>query len=452
MTVLATIIVLGVLIFVHELGHFWAARAVGIRVERFSIGFGPRVFGFTSGDTEYILAAIPLGGYVKMAGMDDAMMESIEGGASQEPRRPSDRDYDSKPIWARTLVISAGVIMNMLFAFAAYTFVAGFWGTREAATTRIGEVRAEYLPAGTEDLGQIPVGATIVQIGDVEPEHWGDVRDAFLNAEPGALTVRTSSPNGSYTVQVPEAEDAGFGLAVTFLLWTPSEIGAVTPGGPADKGQIEADDQIVAVQGTPVETWYEFRRAIQARPEIPTEIELIRDGSRLSRIVTPDAQEVEDPTTGESQTEGAIGVYIPNVDVAYVRVGWGDAVREGYLETKFVTGRILGFLRDLVTGNVSPRSMGSIVTIGEASGQAADEGIETFLRFMALFSINLAVLNMLPIPVLDGGHLVFLGIEAVRGKPLSIEQRLKWSNVGFVVIMGIMVWALGNDILRLFGL
>jgi regulator of sigma E protease len=124
----------------------------------------------------------------------------------------------------------------------------------------------------------------------------------------------------------------------------------------------------------------------------------------------------------------------------------------GWDETVYFTGMILGFLRDLFTGGISPRSLGSIVTIGEASGAAAAEGIPIYLKFMALFSINLAILNLLPIPVLDGGHLLFLAIEAVRGQALSVEQRMRWTQVGFIVIIGIMVWALGNDFLRLFGL
>ena len=141
------------------------------------------------------------------------------------------------------------------------------------------------------------------------------------------------------------------------------------------------------------------------------------------------------------------------IATTYTQVSIGQAFKAGYRETAAVTGLILGFLRDLVTLNISPRSVGSIVTIGEASGQAAAAGIDVFLRFMALFSINLAVLNMLPIPVLDGGHLVFLAIEAIRGgRALSLEQRLKWSNVGFFMIVGIMIWALGNDFLRLLGL
>ena len=143
----------------------------------------------------------------------------------------------------------------------------------------------------------------------------------------------------------------------------------------------------------------------------------------------------------------------PASEMTFSEATLGQAVSAGYGESVAVTGMILGFLRDLVTGNISPRSMGSIVTIGEASGQAAEAGCDQFLRFMALFSINLAVLNLLPIPVLDGGHLVFLGIEAVRGgRGLTIEQRMRWSQVGFLVIVGIMLWALGNAFLRLFGL
>jgi regulator of sigma E protease len=150
---------------------------------------------------------------------------------------------------------------------------------------------------------------------------------------------------------------------------------------------------------------------------------------------------------------GRIGIQQPVSPTAVREASLGESIRQGYRETVVYTGFILGFLKDLVTGGISPRSVGSIVTIGQASGEAAQLGVDYFLRFMALFSVNLAVLNLLPIPVLDGGHLLFLGIEAVRGgRPLSVEQRLKWSNVGFIVLVGIMIWALSNDFLRLLGL
>jgi regulator of sigma E protease len=204
--------------------------------------------------------------------------------------------------------------------------------------------------------------------------------------------------------------------------------------------------------GVSITNWDDFVDVVEARPDIPMEITVEREGRSLTLSVTPDPTSEEDPVTGETVTVGKVGIYQPIGEVVYREVSLPQAVRLGYAETVGISRLILGFLGDLVTGGVSPRSLGSIVTIGAASGQAAQLGIETFLRFMALFSVNLAILNLLPIPILDGGHLVFLGIEAVRGKALSLEQRLKWSHVGFVVIMGIMLWALSNDILRLFGI
>jgi regulator of sigma E protease len=201
----------------------------------------------------------------------------------------------------------------------------------------------------------------------------------------------------------------------------------------------------------PVQTWWEFQALIQVRLDVETSLSLERDGREVYRTVTPQRSTYADPLTGEDRVVGAIGI-LPETAQIYERVSLGEAIGYGWDQTVAVTGLILGFLRDLVTGGVSPRSMGSIVTIGEVSGQAAALGMDAFLSFMALFSVNLAILNLLPIPVLDGGHLMFLAIEAVRGRALSIEQRLRWSNVGFLIIMGIMVWALGNDILRLFGL
>ena len=168
--------------------------------------------------------------------------------------------------------------------------------------------------------------------------------------------------------------------------------------------------------------------------------------------MTPEATQEEDPVTGDTVTVGKLGILGPIEEFVYSDVSLAQALQLGYAETVGVSRQILGFVRDLFTGGVSLRSLGSIVTIGSVAGQAAESGLETFLRFMAFFSINLAILNMLPIPVLDGGHLVFLGIEAVRGKALSVETRMRWSQVGVVVVLGIMLLALSNDILRLFGL
>jgi regulator of sigma E protease len=227
----------------------------------------------------------------------------------------------------------------------------------------------------------------------------------------------------------------------------------VDPGSPADKGGMEAGDEILAVDGIPTRGWFDFLALIKPKPDQRVEIQIRRNGRELIRSVQLDSQREEDPETGETITAGKVGIWQPEDDLVYTRVGFTEAVVAGYEDTVNVTGAILGFLKDLVTGQVPANSVGSIVTIGQASGQAAARGLEFFLSFMALFSVNLAILNLLPIPVLDGGHLVFLAIEAIRGgNPLSIEQRLRWSQVGFVVLLGIMVWALSNDFMRLFGL
>jgi len=479
MTILATLVVLGVLIFVHELGHFWAARSVGIRVERFSIGLGPRVYGFTRGDTEFVISAIPLGGYVKMAGMDDEVMERIEGGRSDDPDEPGadspetpwpaptsaprdpSGDFDAKPVWARTWVISAGVVMNLIFAFVAYTAVAAGWGSAESDTLRLGDVRAELLEPGTAALADIPTGVDLVAIGVRSPEHWGEVREAFLELPAGPTLVRYAGPSpepgaglvdGSVEVMVPEALEARVRILQALESWLDPVVGNVEPGTPAARAGLRAGDRILEVDGIVVERWYPFTRLIQARPDTPTTLVVERNGDRVELEAVPDATEALDAATGEVRTIGRMGVLPMPPPTAWARLSPADAVVYGARQTWGVTVFIVDFLGQLVTGRASPRNLGSIVTIGEISGQAAAEGLPVFLSFMALLSINLAILNLLPIPVLDGGHLVFLALEAIRGRPVSVEQRMRWSQVGFVILIGIMVLALGNDFMRLFGL
>lgn len=451
MALLATIVVLGVLILVHELGHFWAAKAVGVKVLRFSIGLGPRVLGFQRGDTEYVISAIPLGGYVKMSGMADEVMDKVEGGGGAARRGPAATDFDGKPVWARALVLSAGVIMNMIFAFAAYATIAAGWGRVEAGETRLGYVDMELLPPGAEALAGLPVGARVTRVADRDVDHWGDVREGFLSAQGETITVETESPRVTVSVPAPGDPAARERLALALDYWLEAEVLDVEPGMPAARAGLQPGDRVLAVDGMAVENWALFRREIMRRPGRTVDLQVARGGA-LMELAVPLASREERGPDGEIRTVGQVGILAPAADPVYVPVPLTRAVVIGYRETVGTTRMILGFLGDLVTGNVSPRNVGSIVTIGALSGQAAEAGIQTFLRFMALFSVNLAILNLLPIPILDGGHLVFLGIEAVRGRALSLEQRLRWSRVGFLVLMGIMVWALSNDILRVLGL
>ena len=449
--IIATIIVLGVLIFVHELGHFWAAKAVGIEVQRFSIGLGPRIWGFRRGETEYVLSAIPLGGYVKMGGMEDEVMDKVEGGDGLPPTTDPSRAFDSKPIWARTLVISAGVIMNMLFALLVFIVVAGGWGVSELDTTRLNGVRAALLPPGAEGLSDLPRGAEIVTVGDRPVAHWGEIRQALLELPDGPVVITTTNPAAEVQVNLPAGETDRRRIAGAMEEWREALVAALVPGSPAERGGLQAGDRLVAVDGQPVDNWWGFQELIRARPAQRTEVSLVRGEERLVRVVTPDRTTTPDPVTGEMVEIGYVGIY-PHANIVTIRVPPLEAVAVGAQETWAVTTFILRSLRDLVTGQVSPRNLGSIVTIGQASGDAANEGISVFLRFMALFSVNLAILNLLPIPILDGGHLVFLAVEAVRGRALTIEQRVRWSQFGFVIIVGIMVLALSNDVMRLLGL
>ena len=454
-TVLALIVVLSVLIFIHELGHFLAGRAVDAEIQRFSIGFGPKLFGFKYGETDYVFSAIPLGGYVKFGGMgEDEMLEKLEGGGDESPRTPGPRDFDAKPIWARALILSAGVIFNMLFAFGAYTYlfassvnaaVIAEWGVPELSTTRIGIVHDEFLPPGTESLMGISAGSRFVRIGETDVSSWGGVERGLFEAPSGPIRIDLAEPDQSVEIRIPVTEAERHALVRSVEGWVEAGVGSVVPGSPADEGGLEPGDRVTAVAGIDVEGWFEFTSEIRSRPGERVEITLLREEREIIRAVTLDTEEEQGVQVGR------MGVYQPVGALSYSPVPLTEAVVEGYGQTVLVTGMILGFLRDLVTGGVSPRSVGSILMIGEASGQAAAAGLDSFLSFMALFSVNLAILNLLPIPVLDGGHLAFLVIEGVRGKALSFETKMRWSQVGFVIIMGIMVLALSNDFLRVLG-
>jgi regulator of sigma E protease len=256
----------------------------------------------------------------------------------------------------------------------------------------------------------------------------------------------TASPAGRHEFALPDEVARRRALAGALQIWVDPVVGRVEPGTPAFGAAIEAGDRITAVAGVEVANWAEMVREVGARPGERVEIGLLRGETALVRML-----ELE--TIGDGDDErGRLGVIQVPPETITIRVPLNEAIVTGWNETIRITSLILGFLGDLVTGNVSPRDVGSIGTIAVASGEAAAAGIATFLRFMALFSVNLAILNMLPIPVLDGGHLVFLGIELVRGEKLSIKQRLRWSQVGMWVVVGIMVWALGNDLLRFLGL
>jgi regulator of sigma E protease len=461
-TILATIVVLGVLIFVHELGHFMTAKMVDIEVPRFSIGFGPRVIGFRRGETEYVISLLPLGGYVKMAGMEE--MEQIEGGPvtvndtvgdadsveamKQRPRRP--RDFESKSLPARTLVISAGVLMNFLFALVAFTFIAGVWGVADDPGTTLGGVTEERIPEGAAALAQVRPGYRVTAVNDQPVTTWREMTFALTRARAGDARVEfENAPPILFTLPAVDSLRAMVIHAFEPAVPAPPVLNDVIDGGPAHQAGLRRGDRVVRAGGAEVATWQEFVAVIERSPGQPVPLLVERNGDRFEAVVTPHDRQLD-----SGLRVGRIEVAVPDMQqyMPRVRPSPLGALQRGAGQTWDMSVLTVDFLAGLFTGRHSARNVGGPIAIGQMSGRFARAGLEEFLGFMAILSINLAILNLLPIPVLDGGHLVFLAFEAVRGRPLSIEQRMRLSQVGFVLIILLMTWAIGNDVLRAFGI
>lgn len=444
LTILALLVVLSVLILVHEFGHFFAAKSVDVAAPRFSLGLGPRVAGFRVGETEFVLSAIPLGGYVKMAGMgDDEAAEGLEGGAGDDdpPVDPS-RTFDAKPLWARAWVISAGVIMNFLFAIVVFTAMGLFYGEAHIATRKISpDPDAEGAPSAVRTL---PRGAEVVSVGGQPVETYDDFARGVLEAPAGPLTLRFENAP-AMTVEVPAAERDRAALLTALPPLYPARVGQVIAGTPADRAGLRGGDRIVQIGDTPVTSWNEAVRLIQDGRGRALPFVVERGGRRVPLTITPE--------TGQEggREVGKIGAAV-DVPTVYRPLDAVDAIQTGAQQTWGVTQMIVTFLGRMISGQESARQMGGLLAIGEMSGQAAHAGMYTFLGFLAMFSVNLAVLNLLPIPILDGGHLMFLAIEAVRGRPLSVEARIRLSHVGLIIVVALMLWANGNDILRRLGI
>jgi regulator of sigma E protease len=446
LTLVATIVVLSVLILVHEFGHFFAAKSVDIEVPRFSLGLGPKLFGFRIGETEYVLSLLPLGGYVKMAGMEgDA--EALEGGAIEEVREPGPRDFDVKPLWARAWVISAGVIMNFLFAFLVFTVLGLAYGESVDPTTRVA-VRTSEAVGSYAPLQTLPLGAELTRVGGHAVASWDEVQAAVLGAPVGPLTLEFAN-HAPLVLEMARGDSVRLALLRAMQPLHAPIIGEVVPGTPAAAAGLRTGDRVLTAAGEPIESWTAFEDAIRVRPGAPLPLEVARGGEHVALIATPSEAKELNPEMRQVAV-GKLGV-APKVEIEHRRLGVGEAIAHGAEATWSTSVSIVRFLGDLITGAASARNLGGPIAIGQLSGQAARFGLESFLGFMALLSINLAVLNLLPIPILDGGHLLFLAVEAVRGRPLSVEQRIRLSHLGLIVVVGIMVWAIANDVLRVFG-
>jgi regulator of sigma E protease len=443
-TIVAFVAVLGILILIHEWGHFIVARLSGVGVERFSIGFGPVLWRFKGKETEYCLSAIPMGGYVKMMGDDENPLEGGKTG-TMDPARA----FNLKPLWVRFLVVFAGPGMNFVLAVVLAALAFMLWG-KPVLPAVVGSV-AEGSAAA--QAGIMP-GDTIVAVDGRAVQYWDEVQALVQDGRGRKLELQVTGAGGARTLAVTPQRVAGrdiFGdeqdywdLGARQAVSDKAKIGDVVPGGPAAKAGLKAGDLIVSLEGKPLGSWDDLADAISKRPGQPTELGIERREQTLTLSVTPA------PTGPEGK--GRIGVsrsMAPGAGVVYVRSNPAVALWEGTLKTWEWTYLTVKGMYKLVTAQLAPSNIGGPIQIAAAAGEQARQGINYLTLFTALISVNLAVLNLLPVPMLDGGHLLFFVCEAILGRPISLRKREIAQQVGFVLLMMLMVYAVYNDLSRL---
>jgi RIP metalloprotease RseP len=458
LAILAPILVFGLVIFVHELGHFLAAKAVGVYAPRFSIGFGPTLWRRRRGETEYVVAALPLGGYVRMASRLDQETAFLEGGSeTAAARRKDDPSYDpdamipfgpkpvpehrwfeSKPLAARLLILIAGVTMNVLLALVVSIGLAYSLGRIVVATTVVGDVRAAQVP---DALRQLRAGDTIVAVNDSAVRTWNDVVRQ-IRAAGDTLVIATRRGQ----VRVPVAgEGARDRITRSIEFYIPPVIDSVVRGSPAARAGLRAGDSVVAVDGTPVRTWPQLVASVSKAPAREVELEVARPAERVRIRVRPESTQVEDPATGRARTVGRIGAAARDL-TRREPVGIGEAVVAGARATWFDVRRIVRVVQGLLTREISVRQLGGPIAITQASVTAARGGLEQLFYLIGFLSINVAVLNLLPIPILDGGQILINVIESAKGRPFSLRTREHILRFGLLAIALLFALVMFNDL------
>jgi regulator of sigma E protease len=444
--IVSFVVVIGILILIHEFGHFMVARWTGVGVERFSIGFGPVLLRWRGRETEYCLSAIPMGGYVKMMGEESP----LEAGTAL-PYDP-DKAFAMKPLWARALIVFAGPGMNFVLAAVIFSLVLATVG-RPVWPAMVGRV-AENGPAATAGL---KTGDVVTAIDGHRVVYWEDLERAVAasNGRPLTLTVNRGGTEVTLTVtperttlrdpifkESREAWEIGAGPRLM------PQIGSVNGGSPAAKAGLSPGDVVLTVAGQPVYTPEELMQTIQKRPGQTFPITIERNGA--SRTVAVTASAVKEKGAGGAEVEvGRIGVAIVTHAVSYEPYGPITAIGQGVVRTWDMTALTVKGLWKVVWGQIDRSNIGGPIQIAAEAGRQAREGFGSLALFTGIISVNLAVLNLLPVPMLDGGHLFFFVIEAVLGRPLSLRKREAAQQFGFVLLMLLMVYALYNDLVRI---
>jgi len=448
--VAAFLVAILVLVTIHEFGHFWVARKLGIKVVRFSIGFGKALYTWRrpGDDTEYVIAALPLGGYVKMV---DEREDDVA---------PEDLPYafNNQPLWKRSLVVAAGPVANFLLAILLY------WGLLMAGETGVRPEVGAVEPESIAAKAAFAPGDVIESVDGRSVATWGNFWFALLSASLGGddVAVAVTAADGARVVRtLPSAELApldpgqGFLAQVGLRRLTPSippVIAEVVPEQPAAAAGLAAGDRILALDGTAIADWAELVDAVQAHPEQTVAVRVARDGVEQVLDLTPVAVTLE-----EGSEVGRIGAgpevpedLFADLEVQ-VRYGPVDALGEALRRVGDLSVMTLRIAGRMLVGTASVENLSSPIGIADAAGKTARFGVEPYLQFLALLSVSLGLLNLLPIPVLDGGHLLYFAVEAVLGRPLPESVQEQGQRLGLLLILCLMTLAFYVDIARIFG-
>ena len=429
-TLAALAVVLGVLVFVHEAGHFIAAKWAGIYVHRFSLGLGApiRALSFTRGETEYSVSWLPLGGYVKMASREEEATSAALEGGTPAVAVPPDRMFEAKPVWKRMVVILAGVTMNAIFAFLVYSGLAFATGEQLVEETRIGAVVPSMIPVGGEALRSLKVGDRIVSVAGAQVTTWDEIVERIQDTRTSVIPIGLA---GGRQVELnihPDALKERMQASAALQPFAPPVVSQVVDGQPAAHAGVQVGDTVLAIDGQPITQWREVPPLIERRVEAPVTLSIARGASHLDLTMTTRSESVTD-SSGARHAVGRVGVGGGLPKLRSRPLGVGGALAEGWSRTVDASTQVWRTMRGLVSGRVAGRELGGPILIGQLAGQTARLGPEAFLSFMALISINLAVLNLLPVPVLDGGQFMFLLGEAVLRRPLPLKLRERLTMV-----------------------